>query len=775
MGGSSKKVVVGYKYYMGVHLALTHGPVDSVLELIAGERSAWKGNVTASGPIRVYAPELFGGEKREGGLEGVVDVMMGEPTQEVNPYLQSRIGTPAFGETEGAPVPAFRGLVTTVFRAASYGEYRNWGAANTPGAVIGSGVSKLVGNMFMQSGGFYWSAMNPYFKAPWWRIRRAAKGWSRDITWYPARVSIGRDMNPIHIVYECLTNLEWGMGYSPDDMDDPVWRAAADKIFDEKFGLSLLWMEQTSIIDFVQLVLQHINANIRINIKTGRFQIRLLRNDYDAATLPELDPSNVIQIKSFQRSAWGDSANEVVVKYTDREQVEATVAVQNLAAIESQGGLISTTKEFVGIRDPELATRVASRELEMLSTPLAKLSIVTNRVAWDWDVTDVFRLNWPKLGINGVVFRILKITKGDLINGQITIDAIEDIFGMPESSYVGQQPSGWVDPISDPKPAIDPRAMETPYWDIATTATSSELAFMDDDIAFGQVLAARPSSDTYGYDLWSSPNNSTYSELGSGEFTPSAIVVNEIPIGGDTVRFTMTNATGLELVDIGSYAYINNEAFVITGEDPDTSEVIAGRAVLDTVPAAHPAGSRIYFADSNAGYDLTQRAQGETTYYKPLTRTGKGMLQLAQAPAVGITFVGRMDRPYPPANVRINGDYFPQKVYGPLSVTWSHRDRLQQTAAMVPFTTGNIGPESGTTYTLRTYRGGSLLKTFSDITGTTWGYSTVDEVQDQYVQLLRIQLESVRDGKVSWQRHGITIDRHGLGFHLGEELGGVAP
>lgn len=760
MGGSSKKVTVGYKYYMGVQLALTHGPVDSVLELIAGERSAWKGDVKASGPINVNKPELFGGEKREGGLQGTVDIMMGEPTQQVNPYLKGRIN---------GPVPAFRGLLTTVFRASNYGDYIHWG---TPLQTIVIGSLSL--NLFQNSGGFLWSAMNPYFKAPWWRIRRVTKGWSRDIAWYPAKAQIGRDMNAIHIVYECLTNIEWGMGYSPDDMDDPVWRAAADKCFDENFGLSLLWMEQTTVIDFAQMILQHINASIRIDIKTGRFQIRLLRNDYVAADLPQLDTSNVLQIKSFQRSAWGDSANEVVVKYTDREQVEATVAVQNLAAIESQGGLISTTKEFVGIRDADLARRVASRELELVSTPLAKLSLVVNRVAWDWDVTDVFRFKWPKLGLDGVVFRILKISKGDLINGQITIDAIEDIFGMPTSSYVGQQPSGWVDPISDPKPALAIRAMETPYWDIATTATAADLAFLEDDAAFGQVLAVRPTSDTYGYDLWASPNNSVYTEVDAGEFTPSATVTSAIPRGAAAVTFAITNATGLDQVTIGSYAYIDNEAFVITGEKPETGELIADRAVLDTVPAEHVAGSRIYFADGNAGYDLTQRVQGETTYYKPLTRTGKGTLQLSESAAASITFVGRMDRPYPPANVRINGAYFPTKIYGPLAVTWAHRDRLQQTAALVPFTTGNVGPEPGTTYTVRTYKGDTLQKTFAGITGTTWGYSTVDEVQDNYAQLLRIQLESVRDGKVSWQRHDITVDRHGLGFHLGEELGGVA-
>ena len=78
MGGSSKSQTVGYRYYLGMHLAICHGPVDAITEIQVGERQAWSGNLTASGRITVNMPELFGGEKREGGISGAIDAAFGQ-------------------------------------------------------------------------------------------------------------------------------------------------------------------------------------------------------------------------------------------------------------------------------------------------------------------------------------------------------------------------------------------------------------------------------------------------------------------------------------------------------------------------------------------------------------------------------------------------------------------------------------------------------------------------------------------------------------------------
>lgn len=52
--------------------------------------------------IRINKPDLFGGESREGGIVGDVDVLMGAPDQGQNKYLAARAG---------ANVPGYRGSV----------------------------------------------------------------------------------------------------------------------------------------------------------------------------------------------------------------------------------------------------------------------------------------------------------------------------------------------------------------------------------------------------------------------------------------------------------------------------------------------------------------------------------------------------------------------------------------------------------------------------------------------------------------------------------------
>jgi hypothetical protein len=71
--------------------------------------------------IYIKAPEIFGGEDREGGVEGCADWLNGEPTQTTNEYLIQNVGT---------PIPAFRGVSSLVLNQAyvsAFNPYlKNW-------------------------------------------------------------------------------------------------------------------------------------------------------------------------------------------------------------------------------------------------------------------------------------------------------------------------------------------------------------------------------------------------------------------------------------------------------------------------------------------------------------------------------------------------------------------------------------------------------------------------------------------------------------------------
>ena len=82
------------------------------------------------------------------------------------------------------------------------------------------------------------------------------------------------DMNPAHIIRECLTDTNWGMGYPESDIDDVSFTAAADKLYSESMGISMLWSQQTSIEDFVEEIIRHIDAALYVDRTTGKFVLK---------------------------------------------------------------------------------------------------------------------------------------------------------------------------------------------------------------------------------------------------------------------------------------------------------------------------------------------------------------------------------------------------------------------------------------------------------------------------------------------------------------------
>ena len=149
--GSGKKVTVGYRYYLGLHFGICHGPVDAVQKVVIGEREAWVGFHTTTGTISIDNPQLFGGDKREGGVVGDLNILMGTSGQSVNSYLQAKIG---------GTIPAFRGILSAV-----------WNGGQV-------------------------TSNNPYLK-PWaFRVKRILQGWSGGSAWYPEKAEIFRNANP---------------------------------------------------------------------------------------------------------------------------------------------------------------------------------------------------------------------------------------------------------------------------------------------------------------------------------------------------------------------------------------------------------------------------------------------------------------------------------------------------------------------------------------------------------------------------------------------------
>ena len=714
MGGSSKKVKVGYRYSFGMHMLVSRGEVDELVEIKVGGKRAWRGSVTGNSSFQIDAPELFGGDDGEGGIKGRLDVMMGGQTQPVNTQLQAMLG---------GLVPAFRGMFTLFYDG-------------------------LI------------SSMNPYPK-PWsFRVRRALKGWDGPV-WYPEKAVIAlidpetgdiiKAMNPAHILYELETNRDWGRGKPNARLDDSSFRAAADQLYSEGFGLCLRWVRTDSIDSFAGSVLDHIAGNLFTSRSTGLRKLTLVRSDYDVESLPHFTAENgLLEIQEDDNSASADAVNEVVVTWRNPvDNSKRQTRERNLAAIRAAGGRVASVMiDYIGLPTYSLAARVAKRDLRA-KVSAKRWKLVLDRRARDIEPGAAFRFSAPQRGLSNIVVRAGRVDEGALGDGRITITAVLDVFGLPATTFSAPPPSGWVPPITTPQAITLSKLSEVTWRDLVQVIDPANLELIDSSVGYLGAMAARPNGLSLGYHIQSRVGTAQFATRGDGDFSPSAVLTGAIAIGEEPVTIGLTAATDLGLVRVGSAAMIDEEIFRVDGLDLDTGTVTLARGCVDTVPANHVLGARIWFFDDYAGRDTTQYSSGALVEARLLTSTSSGLLDELLAPIDELLISARAARPYPPGCLKINSEVLPELVDGGVLASWAHRDRLLQADQLVDTAQSSIGPEPGTTYSCRLLRADTeeVLASYSGITATS------KSLVAAYTGDVILELWSVRDGLSSSQRH----------------------
>ncbi len=576
MSGGGSDLVVGFKYLFGIHMGLGRGPVDEIVEIKVGDKTAWRGSIVDNGATLIDVPNLFGGEKGEGGIQGTLTTMMGGPTQTADPALATVLQ---------APMPGFRRMATVFF----------------------DGIISM---------------MNPYPKAWKFRVRRALLGWDGGAAWYPEKAIIslvrpvsegevsGNDgstsetkvittvfsgipttdfpnvgpwlltivpegepititsvyfdrlsqiteagelyqaehlvegthytvsglditlvltadpwfydgvtvhvvydytlttvtpgsgpgglgdaliqaMNPIHILYECLTNREWGRGLNAALLDDTNWRYAADQAHTERLGLCLRWNRRDEIQSFIQSVLDHIGGVTYDDRRTGKIKVKLIRDDYDKADLPLFDKdSGLLEITEAEVPSLAGMINEMKVSYTDPVTDETrTVRHSNLAAVRASGGAINgMTKNYPGIPTPDLASRIAKRDLRALSPAVRRFKVSLDRRGYSVTPGSVLRIQDLVRNIPDMVLRVGPVDYGHLGEGKITFSAMQDVFGMPQRGFTTIGPPQWTPPTAKPCVGIS-EVFEMPYRSVYRSMTTADFSFVDPGSAYLGVVS----------------------------------------------------------------------------------------------------------------------------------------------------------------------------------------------------------------------------------------------------------------------------------------------
>lgn len=767
MGGSKGGQTIGYRYFMSIHMGLSRGPVDEIVQIDVGDVRAWplpdgdsesvSGLMTiaegpngqgvaqyedgtsefvsastintarATGDYTIAAENLFGGDKKEGGVAGSLRVMMGSVTQVVPAYIKTLMG---------GRVPDFRGVATLFF----------------------DGLL---------------TSMNPYPKTWQFRVRRTNSGWDGEV-WQPSLAAIWmrngtiKAMNGAHILYEAFTNRDWGRGLSRDWIDETTWLKAAQTLYNEGFGLCLRYNRQSELSNFIQEVVDHIGGSIYPDRSNGRLALSLLRDDYDLDDVPLFTTNTgLIALNEVETASQEDLVNEVVVKWTDPiTKTERSARVQNLALNQSMGASNSTTRTYAGVPDVDLALRMCQRDLEANSNSIKRFTVVLDRRAARLSPGMVFRISVPERNIFNAILRAGKVTEAGDGDGRITVQAGLDVYGLPSASFVAAQPQEWVPPSREAIIADKLIVREANYGELVRALDPANLNILDPTSGFVGTVVGKPSPLSQGYDLLITPDGATSPNAGSGTFAPYVVNQNSIPASMNPTTFVYNEVSDIGLVSVGMAVNFGGEIGRLDDIDESLNTVTIARGCYDSVPLAHPAGTTFFFVADEVGSDRKEYVSGEDVDVQVLPFTSTSKLSTTLAPVTSLTITGRQGRPYPPARVMVNGVHY--ALAGPqtsqIDLTWAHRNRLVQQDQLVSHDEASIGPEAGTTYTVRVYDGTTLLRTVTGISGTAWSYTSVMRASDGVTDQVIFEIESVRDGFVSHNKYRFAVDYEQSGY-----------
>ncbi|WP_019399101.1 phage tail protein [Pseudoxanthomonas sp. GW2] len=861
--GWNGRPIIGYWYKQLFHFFICRGPVDALLEFRAGDKTAWRGQLTDNGALNIAAKELWGGDKTggEGGLEGVLEVRFGRQDQLPSSYLAANLG-PQQSAHRGRFSAIWQGGLWGAFspypKTASFKVRRileGWegegGCWYPEKAVVPLGMGGLVDLGPTSDGWRYnagdgetaWAAEN--FDDSGWDIGRmpfasaashpyaGAGGYPLEVgTEWPLGTTIwirreffldatydftlqlfvdnwatvwingtevlprsgtslepgvaaflhdvevpvgllrfGRNviavkvedegsysyaafklksvatdrvgMNPAHILYQSITD-SW-MGDEPaEDIDEASFIAAADRLYAEGFGLCTQWVPGSeSVQQFQQRICNVIGASMARSPIDGRWHLDLIRPDYVLDDLPILTDDDIIEYKE-QPATLDEAVNQVIVEWFDpiAKEDRSTAPVQSLGGIRRAGGVVAEVSTYREIPVEALALRAGARDLQAKGQPQRRLEMKTTRVPWAWRPGQRFRLQAPRRGIGDMVCRVGDIDRGTLRSGAISLSAIQDVYALPDVTYVLPEPGGGGQADAAPQAAAAARLEELPYALLASMMPPGEFAALAPDDAY-LFAVATPAGSEIGYALHVDAGDG-YTEADDTDWCATAMSV--AACGRTETEISISNLRYDDEVTVGAMVLWDSEICRLDAIDRLAGTITLGRGCADTVPATHAAGSRLWILGDSIALDPTRYTGEVEVDGRLVTRTASAALDLASAPVISIQTARRQHRPYAPGRLRIDSAMPPPLVVGAFDVSWAHRDRLQQGGQLIDAEAASIGPEPGTTYTLRVYIDDVLDEEQAGLTGTTASVPVLGGNGDA-----RLEVWAVRDGLDSWQ------------------------
>ena len=362
----------------------------------------------------------------------------------------------------------------------------------------------------------------------------------------------------------------------------------------------------------------------------------------------------------------------------------------------------------------------------------------------------------------------MSINLGGPTNNEVSIDFIEIVpsTGMMNTSIIADEP------IDKPLPpqACQYEPFELPYYLAVMLLGQRQV---DDELTYEKnfglvgVVAEKPQSNSL-YAIMKTHNGVEGEEwLRAASIQYSETADLDQIISRTSNSFTVKNWKKIANVPIGTLIQCGREWLtglaewmVFQGVDPYTGIISVKRGALDTQPQEWDLGLKLYFCGNDVAYDETEYVSGEEVLVSALTATPSGVLE--QKGSNQVEMKARAIRPYPPANVKINGEYWPTEIETDLVLTWVDRNRLQQTGgSILGWFDSSVTLETGATYQLiliEIDENDIELRTRNLRLGALNTYTLATSAMQVNTRKIEIILKSIREGYECYQAFNHIVE-----------------
>lgn len=449
--------------------------------------------------------------------------------------------------------------------------------------------------------------------------------------------------NPAAVIYDLLTDTNWGGQINPSQINTDSFNAAATIWYNKGYGLNIIYKEQVPLRTMIEQVLGWVGGSFYMD-QTAKYCLHAFSDSETAiATLDEYDYAEFI----LERPSWESTHNDIRINWVDakNDYVRKTYALFDSANYRVQGCISQLNVDLLAFND---AAAVARRGWELLKTqsyPSLKLQIkVPEKSAYSLFVGGVVDISHSLYSITNMKFRILSMDFGDLDSLSVSMK-LEEIVECNIDGAFGSigDTSNWSQPSYLPAALAHQAVFELP-WNPLTKDTPA-YAVLGNRVGHEDncYIELSTTSSSAGYENVAS--FTSFSQQGVLDITYPATTYS---IDDDTGIIYTPHNNDLEpgtvdrsaLFDLNCFLVIDSEIMAFQSHlpygDGDQYQILGVvRGLFGTTVASHTAGANVwifYASDQLLDYDGTAQC-----WVKLLTACGEKVLRESAATAITVT------------------------------------------------------------------------------------------------------------------------------------------